>query len=208
MSKIGNRYGRLVVIDRICRDSHGTIYLCKCDCGNYVERYSYALRDGMMSSCGCLMREKSEHNAQLKRERAERVAERKRLRAEAEAEKQEKKRLKEERQKAIEAEREEKRRLREEKRQQKEAEKKELAIKQSLCWTCIHSAAPPSLQCIRDRNKGVGMPEGARVEDTNENIIISCPQYDSMLDINNKQKLIDARMKYREEQNKLRHKEW
>jgi hypothetical protein len=38
---IGQRFSRLLVIDKYSKDSHGTKYICKCDCGNTVILYNY-----------------------------------------------------------------------------------------------------------------------------------------------------------------------
>lgn len=54
----GNRYGRLVVIERenekIKKEKR---WLCKCDCGNYIYTYGYCLKNGHTKSCGCLLDE-------------------------------------------------------------------------------------------------------------------------------------------------------
>lgn len=62
----GERFGRLVAIKKIGNaDSHGSLWLCKCDCGNEKEVRLNYLRTGGTTSCGCLRREmKSE---QMKR---------------------------------------------------------------------------------------------------------------------------------------------
>lgn len=53
---IGQRFGRLVVIQRAeKKQSNGAIiWLCKCDCGNFVEISGTSLRRGTTQSCGCL----------------------------------------------------------------------------------------------------------------------------------------------------------
>ena len=45
----GKRYGKLTVIKY---NNDGT-WLCKCDCGNYINRKSGTLTDGAKSTCGC-----------------------------------------------------------------------------------------------------------------------------------------------------------
>ena len=68
--EIGNRYGRLVVIDREpnyekmwCEDgAHRSGYAkarwrCRCDCGNEVVVVGNSLRRGMTQSCGCARKE-------------------------------------------------------------------------------------------------------------------------------------------------------
>ena len=57
---IGQRFGRLVVVDKCGKDKNGknTIWLCKCDCGNYCEMASGTLtRKRSNHSCGCLAKE-------------------------------------------------------------------------------------------------------------------------------------------------------
>lgn len=54
----GNRYGRLVVIEKHHQDSRGEWYwLCKCDCGNDKIVSGNKLRCGNTKSCGCLQYE-------------------------------------------------------------------------------------------------------------------------------------------------------
>lgn len=55
---IGNRYGRLVVLNEV--DSTGKptrFYNCKCDCGNNKIISQSSLTRGQAKSCGCLARE-------------------------------------------------------------------------------------------------------------------------------------------------------
>lgn len=51
----GNRYGRLVVLGRIGSRGRSPTWLCRCDCGNEVERRGGDLRRGSVNSCGCLV---------------------------------------------------------------------------------------------------------------------------------------------------------
>ena len=52
---IGERYGNLTVIANTGkRTNKEPIWLCKCDCGNYKEVPTGALRTGHTQSCGCL----------------------------------------------------------------------------------------------------------------------------------------------------------
>ena len=55
----GKRFGRLTVIQQIPSDTHQRRWLCKCDCGTYVEINSYALTSGHTKSCGCIKSEKT-----------------------------------------------------------------------------------------------------------------------------------------------------
>ena len=58
-SRIGQRYGRLTILDFDHKNEGGKLfYRCKCDCGNEkVVRYD-SLKSGAIQSCGCLNREK------------------------------------------------------------------------------------------------------------------------------------------------------
>lgn len=55
---VGNRYGRLVVVERApdrvqANGRHRIMWLCKCDCGNTVEVLGDNLKKGVSRSCGC-----------------------------------------------------------------------------------------------------------------------------------------------------------
>lgn len=68
MSKInliGERFGRLVVIQEIRERKHGERYfVCKCDCGNITSPIVISsLREGRTKSCGCLRIENCMKNA-------------------------------------------------------------------------------------------------------------------------------------------------
>ncbi|MBP3342286.1 MAG: hypothetical protein J6K99_07150 [Peptococcaceae bacterium] len=70
----------------------------------------------------------------------------------------------------------------------------------SLCWDCIRSAAPPALQCIRDKTKGERLPEGAECKIEKISIgykvtVTSCPEYLPMMDKNNMNLLKQERAK-------------
>lgn len=54
----GQRFGRLTVIERASRKTHGeSWWLCHCDCGDGITTTSHRLRSGSTRSCGCLTRE-------------------------------------------------------------------------------------------------------------------------------------------------------
>lgn len=56
----GQRFGRLVVIERAESDKRGCAkWLCRCDCGNVTTVNGALLRDGKTTSCGCFGREAS-----------------------------------------------------------------------------------------------------------------------------------------------------
>ena len=61
---IGQRFGRLVVINKSRTNSQGNIWLCKCDCGNEIEVTTNHLTTGNTQSCGCLS-SKAENNIVL-----------------------------------------------------------------------------------------------------------------------------------------------
>ena len=54
----GNRFGKLVAIERIGNRNGQALWLCKCDCGKYTDVPGSALRSGGTKSCGCLHGEK------------------------------------------------------------------------------------------------------------------------------------------------------
>lgn len=53
----GQRFGRLVVIERAQNASSGAAWLCQCTCGAHAIVSSNMLRTGRTKSCGCLARE-------------------------------------------------------------------------------------------------------------------------------------------------------
>jgi hypothetical protein len=53
----GQRFGRLVVMERIGIDKHNNMtWLCVCDCGQYIKPAGSTLRNGKAKSCGCSRR--------------------------------------------------------------------------------------------------------------------------------------------------------
>lgn len=55
INEIGNKYGRLTVIERAPNDSAGRAHwICKCECGNTTIVRGTTLRSGATQSCGCL----------------------------------------------------------------------------------------------------------------------------------------------------------
>ena len=50
----GNKYGRLIVIERAENQGEQTMWLCKCDCGNNTIVNGYHLKNGHIQSCGCV----------------------------------------------------------------------------------------------------------------------------------------------------------
>jgi len=58
IDETGNRYGRLVVLERVKSDrSRQATWRCKCDCENEVIIAGHSLRSGNTRSCGCFKRE-------------------------------------------------------------------------------------------------------------------------------------------------------
>jgi len=58
-NEIGNRYGRLIVVEQAKNPKGGGAYwLCKCDCGTEVIVLGCNLRRGTTKSCGCFRKEK------------------------------------------------------------------------------------------------------------------------------------------------------
>ena len=59
-NEIGNKYGKLIVIDYATKPddkkNKGAYWLCQCECGNIVIRNGRKLRDGGIKSCGCIKR--------------------------------------------------------------------------------------------------------------------------------------------------------
>lgn len=55
-SLIGERFGKLLVVNRAERESKYVFYECLCDCGNMVVVNSCNLLNGSTQSCGCLAR--------------------------------------------------------------------------------------------------------------------------------------------------------
>lgn len=50
----GQRFGRLTVIEETAERKHGkVVWLCRCDCGNFVSVDQNSLHSGNTRSCGC-----------------------------------------------------------------------------------------------------------------------------------------------------------
>ena len=57
--RIGQRYGKLVVVSReLAVSTKNAYWLCKCDCGNYCTVIGISLCKGDTKSCGCFKKEK------------------------------------------------------------------------------------------------------------------------------------------------------
>ena len=57
--EIGNKYGRLTVIDKAPPKDNRTMWRCRCDCGNECIVAGKSLRTGSTQSCGCLQKDKA-----------------------------------------------------------------------------------------------------------------------------------------------------
>ena len=53
----GQRFGRLVVIERAASKGGHATWKCKCDCGKVLTVVGYSLKSGNTKSCGCLQKE-------------------------------------------------------------------------------------------------------------------------------------------------------
>lgn len=56
INELGNRYGKLVVIQQVESKNSSVQWLCKCDCGNTKVYTGSMLRSGKATSCGCARR--------------------------------------------------------------------------------------------------------------------------------------------------------
>jgi hypothetical protein len=56
--KVGDKFGRLTVMEHIGSEGGSRVWKCKCECGNICDVKSHFLRSGKKGSCGCLRREK------------------------------------------------------------------------------------------------------------------------------------------------------
>ena len=60
IDRSGARFGRWTVLSHAGRSIHGkTLWLARCDCGTEREVVGQNLKNGLSSSCGCLLREKA-----------------------------------------------------------------------------------------------------------------------------------------------------
>ena len=61
---IGQKFGRLTVLERDCFRPKGsrTYWICKCDCGTYNSVLAKHLKSGATKSCGCLTKETASKN--------------------------------------------------------------------------------------------------------------------------------------------------
>lgn len=55
-NEVGNRYGKLLVLEKVDNGKDGIIWKCQCDCGNITVASGHLLRSGDKQSCGCLIK--------------------------------------------------------------------------------------------------------------------------------------------------------
>ena len=60
---LGQRFGRLLVVERVENDKRvdRPTWRCACDCGSEVTLHGGALRSGRNKSCGCFRRDRAGH---------------------------------------------------------------------------------------------------------------------------------------------------
>lgn len=59
---IGQKFNKLLVIDKYPKGKSENYWLCRCDCGNEVIAYTYQLKNNKKKSCGCIRFGKKAHN--------------------------------------------------------------------------------------------------------------------------------------------------
>lgn len=53
--EVGQKYGRLTIIEKKgCDKYNNRLYMCECECGNFLDVRGNALSSGNTKSCGCL----------------------------------------------------------------------------------------------------------------------------------------------------------
>ena len=55
----GQRYGRLLVLERAPNKGHKVMWTCRCDCGSIIDARSCSLISGLIRSCGCYQKERA-----------------------------------------------------------------------------------------------------------------------------------------------------
>lgn len=56
---IGNKFGKLLVLERGKNENNESYWICRCDCGNYTETRGTSLTTGQTQSCGCFQKERA-----------------------------------------------------------------------------------------------------------------------------------------------------
>ena len=60
-NEVGNKYGKLTVVEYAGSSNGNALWKCQCDCGNYCLVRGKDLRCGYTMSCGCLGKSKGEY---------------------------------------------------------------------------------------------------------------------------------------------------
>ncbi len=58
---VGQRFGRLIVLERGESKNRKTRWVCKCDCGAIATKDGPSLKTGRCRSCGCIRTERNNH---------------------------------------------------------------------------------------------------------------------------------------------------
>ena len=66
LNLIGQRFGRLIVLAENGQYRYHVLWLCVCDCGQFVTVRGNALRTGDTQSCGCFQREEARLKVMLR----------------------------------------------------------------------------------------------------------------------------------------------
>jgi hypothetical protein len=66
INRIGERHGKLLVLERAGTQAGHVTWLCRCDCGNLTTAQTGDLRDGSRKSCGCLKGEAHVTHGQMR----------------------------------------------------------------------------------------------------------------------------------------------
>ena len=65
---VGEKHGRLLVLERVENRGNGTWWKCRCDCGNKHVVAGGALKSGNVKSCGCLRLERLREAIRMRHE--------------------------------------------------------------------------------------------------------------------------------------------
>lgn len=57
---LNKKFGLLTVIEQLPNKNGKTYWKCKCECGNYCEKFGSSLTSGRVKSCGCLLKSTGE----------------------------------------------------------------------------------------------------------------------------------------------------
>lgn len=58
----GQRFGRLLVLERVGSKDKKVRWLCKCDCGHLTTKDGSSIKSGRSRSCGCIRAERNNHH--------------------------------------------------------------------------------------------------------------------------------------------------